>query len=97
MIENTKYLMDSDEVIIIGIDHEDPENTKVVTSLENDEETAAVLTVVLTKLQKELVPEDVNLEDMLSELGADVGPKELEALDQFMKQAEKLKKDLGLM
>ena len=97
MIDNTKYLMDSDEVIIIGIDHEDPENTKVVSSLENDEETAAVLTVVLTKLQKELVPEDVNLEDMLSELGADVGPKELEALDQFMKQAEKLKKDLGLM
>ena len=97
MIDNTKYLLDSDEVIIIGIDHEDPENTKVVSSLENDEETAAVLTVVLTKLQKELVPEDVNLEDMLSELGADVGPKELEALDQFMKQAEKLKKDLGLM
>lgn len=97
MIDSTKYLMDSDEVIIIGIDHEDPENTKVVSSLENDEETAAVLTVVLTKLQKELVPEDVNLEDMLSELGADVGPKELEALDQFMKQAEKLKKDLGLM
>ena len=97
MIDNTKYLMNSDEVIIIGIDHEDPENTKVVSSLENDEETAAVLTVVLSKLQKELVPEDVNLEDMLSELGADVGPKELEALDHFMKQAEKLKKDLGLM
>ena len=97
MIDNTKYLMNSDEVIIIGISHEDPEDTKVVSSLENDEETAAVLTVVLAKLQKELVPEDVNLEDMLSELGADVGPKELEALDQFMKQAEKLKKDLGLM
>lgn len=83
-----------DDAIVIAIYDDKPEKTWITSSLDSDEDIQAVLFYMISK---NMPDEGDNLEDLLSELGADVGPKELEALDQFMKQAEKLKKDLGLM
>lgn len=82
-----------DDVIVIAIHDDKPEETELVSSLDSNEDIQAVLFYMLSKYMPD---EGDNLEETLASLVGEVSPKEMEALNQFLKQTEQLRKDLGL-
>lgn len=93
MIDSIKESLECDDVIVIAIHDDKPEETQLVTSLDSDEDIQAVLFYMLSK---NMPDEEDNLEDTLANLVGEISPKEMEALNQFLKQTEQLRKDLGL-
>ena len=93
MIDSIKETLGCDDVIVIAIHDDKPEETQLVSSLDSDEDIQAVLFYMLSK---NMPDEEDNLEETLASLVGEVSPKEMEALNQFLKQTEQLRKDLGL-
>lgn len=94
MIDNIIQTLGCDDAIVIAIYDDEPEETKLVSSLDSEEDNQAVLFYLLSKNLPDT--EEVSGDDVLAELTEGATPEELEALNQFLKQAEQLRKDLGL-
>lgn len=93
MIDIIKETLGCDEVIVIAIHDDKPEETQLVSSLDSEEDIQAILFYLLSK---NMPDEEVTMDDVLAEITEGATPEEVEALNQFLKQAEQLRKDLGL-
>lgn len=93
MIDNIKETLGCDDVIVIAIHDDKPEETQLVSSLDSEEDIQAILFYLLSK---NMPDEEVTMDDVLAEITEGATPEEVEALNQFLKQAEQLRKDLGL-
>lgn len=94
MINSIKETLRCDDVIVIAINDDNPEETQLVSSLDSDEDIQAVLFYMLSKNMPD--EEERPMDDVLAELVGEISPEETEALKQFLQQAEQLKKDLGI-
>lgn len=94
MMDNIIKSLGCDDAIVIAIYDDEPEKTWLSSSLDSGEDIQAVLFYMISK---NLPDEEVTTtEDILFALTGDLTTEETEALNQFLKQAEQLRKDLGL-
>ena len=93
-MDNIIKSLGCDDAIVIAIYDDKPEKTWISSSLDSEEDIQAILFYMLSKNMPDT--EEASMDDVLAELVGDITPKEKEALDQFLKQAEQLRKDLGL-